>query len=190
VDPQTGDALYLKKDGKTITHVYDPNDRVSVGPSDPPQYGGLSTTLNYKGIALDVLFSYALGGFAYNNDRANVENSIYWFSNVDVAMLREWQKPGDLTDVPSPFNAFHPETTRFVEKTNYLRLRNVMLSYNLPASLLNKIKMRSIRIFAQGENLHVWDNFQGYDPEIVSGVLQGAHYPPLKTITFGVNVGF
>lgn len=190
VDPQTGDALYLKKDGKTITHVYDPNDRVIVGPSDPPQYGGFSTTFNYKGIALDVLFSYALGGFAYNNDRTNVENSIYWYSNMDVAMLSEWQKPGDLTDVPSPFNAFHPETTRFVEKTNYLRLRNVMLSYNLPSSLLNKIKMRSIRVFAQGENLHVWDTFQGYDPEIVSGVLLGAHYPPLKTITFGVNVGF
>ena len=190
VDPQTGDALYLKKDGKTVTHTYDPNDRIIIGPSDPPQFGGFSSLWNYKGIALDVLFSYALGGYAYNNDRTNVENSIYWFSNVDVAMLREWQKPGDLTDIPSSFNAFHPETTRFIEKTNYLRLRNVMLSYNLPASLLNKIKMRSIRIFAQGQNLYVWDNFQGYDPEIVTGVLQGAHYPPLKTITFGLNVGF
>lgn len=137
-----------------------------------------------------MLFSYALGGYAYNNDRVNVENSIYWFSNIDASMLREWQKPGDQTDIPSAFSAFHPETDRFVEKTNYLRLRNVMLSYSLPASVLNKIKIASVRIFAQGENLYVWDNFLGYDPEVVTGVLQGAHYPPLKTITFGINVGF
>ncbi|MFI5185308.1 MAG: SusC/RagA family TonB-linked outer membrane protein [Chitinophagales bacterium] len=189
VDPQNGDALYYKKDRKTTTNVYDPNDRVIVGPSDPPQFGGFSTSWNYKGIGLDVLFSYALGGYAYNNDRVNIENSIYWFSNVDVAMLSEWQKPGDITNVPSAFNAFHPETTRFIEKTNYLRLRNVMLSYSLPASVLNKIKIRSVRIFAQGENLYVWDKFQGYDPEVVTGVLLGAHYPPLKTVTFGVNVG-
>jgi len=189
VDPQTGDALYYEKDGKTTTNVYDPNDRVLLGPSDPPQFGGFSTSWNYKGIGLDVLFSYALGAFAFNNDRTNVENSIYWFSNLDVAMLREWQKPGDVTDVPSSFNDFHPETSRFLEKTNYLRLRNVMLSYSLPSSLLNRIKIRSLRIFAQGENLYVWDNFQGYDPEVVTGVLEGAHYPPLKTITFGVSVG-
>jgi hypothetical protein len=104
-------------------------------------------------------------------------------------MLREWQKPGDITDIPSPFNDLHTETTRFIEKTNYLRLRNVMLSYSLPATLLNKARIRSAKVFAQGENLYAWHHFQGYDPEIVSGVLTGAHYPPLRTITFGVSVG-
>jgi hypothetical protein len=104
-------------------------------------------------------------------------------------MLREWQNPGDITDIPSPFNDLHAETTRFVEKTDYLRLRNVMLSYSLPASVLNKIKLRSARIFAQGQNLYVWHNFLGYDPEVVTGILGGAPYPQLKTVTFGVNVG-
>jgi len=190
VDPQNGDALYYKKDGKTTTNIYDPDDRVIVGPSDPPQFGGFSSTWNYKGIALDVMFSYTIGGYAYNNDRLNVENPIYWFSNIAESLLREWQKPGDVTDIPSSFNDLHAETTRFVEKTNYLRLRNVMLSYTLPASITNKAKLRSVKVFAQGENLYVWHNFQGYDPEIVAGILGGAHYPPLKTVTFGLNVGF
>lgn len=190
VDPQNGDALYYKKDGKTTTNVYDPDDRVIIGPSDPPQFGGFSSSWNYKGIGLDVLFSYAIGGYAYNNDRLNVENPIYWFSNIAESMLREWQKPGDVTDIPSPFNDLHAETTRFIEKTNYLRLRNVMLSYSLPASILNKIKFRSVRVFAQGQNLYVWHHFQGYDPEVVTGVLGGSVYPQLKTVTFGLNVGF
>jgi hypothetical protein len=190
VDPQTGDALYYKKDGKTPTNIYDPEDRVMIGSADPSHFGGFSSTWNYKGLALDVLFSYALGGYTYNNDRLNVENPIYWYSNLAVSLLKEWQKPGDITDIPSAFSDLHAETTRFIEKTNYLRLRNVMLSYTLPATVLNKIKLRNVRVFAQGQNLHVWHNFKGYDPEIVSGILGGAHYPPLKTITFGLNVGF
>ena len=103
-----------------------------IGVIDPPNFGGFGTTLNYKGIALDVLFSYAWGAQSYNNDRLNVENSIYWYSNLAASMLREWQQPGDITDIPSSFNDLHSETTRFVEKNDYLRLRNVMLSYTLP----------------------------------------------------------
>ena len=189
VDPQNGDALYYKKDGKTTTNIYDPDDRVITGVTDPPNFGGFSSSWNYKGIGLDVLFSYAFGAYAYNNDRLNVENPIYWFSNISADLLREWQAPGDVTDIPSPFNDLHAETTRFIEKTNYLRLRNVMLSYSLPASILNKIKIRSARVFAQGQNLYVWHNFKGYDPEVVTGVLGGSVYPQLKTVTFGLNIG-
>jgi len=190
VDPQTGEALYFKPDGKTTTNVYDPDDRVLVGPIDPPNFGGFGTTLNYKGVMLDVLFSYAWGAQSYNNDRLNVENSIYWYSNLATSMLREWQVPGDITDIPSAFNDLHSETTRFVEKNDYLRLRNVMLSYTLPKKMMDKWKLRNVRVFAQGQNLYVWHNFQGYDPEIVTGILGGAQYPQLKTVTFGINLGF
>jgi len=190
VDPQTGEALYFKPDGKTTTNVYDPDDRVLVGPIDPPNFGGFGTTLNYKGVMLDVLFSYTWGAQSYNNDRLNVENSIYWYSNLATSMLREWQVPGDITDIPSAFNDLHSETTRFVEKNDYLRLRNVMLSYTLPKKMMDKWKLRNVRVFAQGQNLYVWHNFQGYDPEIVTGILGGAQYPQLKTVTFGLNLGF
>ena len=190
VDPQTGEALYYQKDGKTTTNVYDPNDRVIIGPSDPPNFGGFSTGVNFRGFEVDVLFSYAFGNSIYNNDRLNVENPIYWFSSLSKAMLREWQKPGDKTDIPSAFNEFQANTTRYVEKGDFLRLRNVMIAYNLPAPLLNKIRMRSIRVYAQGQNLHVWHNFLGYDPEVLNGYLGGGQYPQLKTVTFGINVGF
>lgn len=189
VDPANGDALYYMKDGVTTTNIYDPSDAVIVGTVDPPQFGGFGTTLSWKGIELNALFTYTLGGLAYNNDRVNVEYPGYWFSRVASSLLREWQKPGDETDVPSPFNDFHAETTRFVEKTDHLRLRNVMLSYSLPSELLQKVKISSLKIFAQGQNLHVWHNFQGWDPEITTGILGGAQYPQLKTITFGLSLG-
>jgi hypothetical protein len=192
VDPQTGDALYYKKDGKTTSNVYSPEDAVVIGPTDPPSFGGFGTTLNYKGIELDVLFSYAYGNYIYNNGRANVEYAVYSFSELDVQMLKQWQKPGDKTLVPSAdnqFASFHPETTRFVEKGNFLRLRNISLSYSLPKTLLNKIKLNRVKVFAQGQNLYKWDNFQGYDPEVPGGFYTGAQYPQLKTVTFGLSVG-
>jgi TonB-linked SusC/RagA family outer membrane protein len=189
VDSQTGDALYYKKDGKNTTNIYDPEDRVLVGSIDPPHFGGFSNTFNYKGLSLDVLFSYAYGNHVYNNDRVNVENPIYWYSNLSSSLMREWQVPGDITDIPSSFNDLQAETTRFVEKGDYLRLRNVMLSYSLTNRLTQRMGVQSIRFFAQGQNLKVWHNFQGYDPEITTGILGGAQYPQLRTISFGVNLG-
>jgi len=188
VDPATGDALYLKKDGST-TNIYDPSDAVIVGTVDPPQFGGFATDINWKGIGLNALFTYTIGGVIYNNDRFNVEFPGYWFSRVASSLLREWQKPGDITDIPSPFNDFHGETTRFLEKTDHLRLRNVTLSYTLPKTVLQRMKITNLRIFVQGQNLKVWHNFQGWDPEITTGILGGAQYPQLKTITFGLNLG-
>jgi len=189
VDPANGDALYYKKDGKTTTNIYDPSDAVIVGTVDPPQFGGFGTDFSWKGFELNALFTYTLGGVIYNNDRFNVEFPGYWFSRVATSLLREWQNSGDVTDIPSSFNDFHGETTRFVEKSDHLRLRNVTLSYSLPKSVLQRMKISSLKIFAQGQNLKVWHNFQGWDPEITTGILGGAQYPQLRTITFGLSLG-
>lgn len=189
VDPDNGDALYYTVDGKSTNNVYDPDQRVLLGTTDPPHYGGFGTTVGYKGLQLEVLFSYAFGHIVYNNDRTNVENPIYWFSNLSRRMLTEWQQPGDITDVPSSYSPWVGETTRYVEDADYLRLRNVMLSYSLPRNLVQKWKFKSLRVFAQGQNLKVWHSFLGYDPEVTTGNLLGSHYPQLKTVTFGLNVG-
>ncbi len=189
VDPDDGEALYYKADGKTTTKVYDPNDRVIVGTFDPPNFGAFTSTLSYKGFEVGVQFNYMTGHYIYNNDRANVENPAYVVSNVSRDLLREWQQPGDITDIPSPYSNFELGTTRFLEKGNFLRFRNLMVAYELPKEILAKAKIASLRVFVQGQNLKTWHNFKGYDPEVATGVFQGSQYPQLKTITFGVNVG-
>ncbi|MDP4261575.1 MAG: SusC/RagA family TonB-linked outer membrane protein [Bacteroidota bacterium] len=190
VDPENGDALYYKADGKTTTNVYDPADAVVGGSYDPKGYGGFGFTINYKGFELSSLFNYQYGYVIYNNARADVENPIYYTSNLNITLLREWQHPGDITDIPSSFSPFHYETTRYLEKGDFLRFRNVMLSYTFSKKLTDRWKISSLRLFAQGENLYTWDNFQGYDPEVFTGVLTGAVYPALKTVTVGARIGF
>ncbi|WEK35934.1 MAG: TonB-dependent receptor [Candidatus Pseudobacter hemicellulosilyticus] len=188
VNPDNGEAQYLDQTGN-VTETYSANYRQMIGPTDPPHYGGFGTNLNYKGIELDVLFSYAFGNYVYNNERMNLSYWGYVFTGLDRDLLTQWQKPGDVTNVPSAFSTFRSGTTRFVEKGDFLRLRNVMLAYNLPASMLSRAKIRSLRVFAQGQNLFVLHNFLGYDPEVASGMLGGGQYPQLKTVTFGVNLG-
>lgn len=190
VDSETGEALYYKKDGKTTTNQYDPNDKVIVGKFDPPYFGGLTTSVRYKALEASVLFTYSFGNKIFNIDRINVENPGYWYSSLAKVMLNEWRNPGDITDIPSSFNDFQPNTTRFLEDGKYLRLRNVTLSYNIPATALSKFGMSSARFFVQGQNLFVSSKFKGYDPEIASGTLTGAQYPALKAVTVGLNLGF
>jgi hypothetical protein len=55
--------------------------------------------------------------------------------------------------------------------------------------MFGKYRINTARFFVQGQNLITWSKFKGYDPEIASGVLQGAQYPALKGITVGLNLG-
>lgn len=189
VNPENGAAQYLTKDGE-ITETYNPNDRVIVGSYEAPYYGGFGTTVRFKGLELSALFSYVMGNQIFNNDRNNVENPTYLWDNLSVNMLREWRTPGQITDVPSPNNQYRAGTTRFVEDGDFLRLRNVVLSYSLPKSLLSKARINSLKFYAQGQNLATWTQFLGFDPEITTGMLSGAQYPALRQVTFGATLGF
>ncbi len=195
VNPANGDALYYKKDG-SITNQFSSDDLIPYGTRFAPRFGGFTNTFSYKGIDLSIFFSWVQGNKVYNNDRTNVENPTYYADNLDKAMLRAWKQPGDVTDIPRvqtlsglTANPFQAQTTRFIEDGSFLRLRNVMLSYNLPAKWTSKAKLRNVRVFAQGQNLWTLFKFQGWDPELASGTLTGAQYPALRTVAAGINIG-
>ena len=189
VNPANGNAIYLDKDGAE-TETYSADDRVLLGSTDAPYFGGFGSTLNYKGIELSFLFSYTKGNKIYNNDRTNIEIPDYLFDNLSVDLLNEWRTPGQITNIPRADQAIETETTRFVEDGSFLRLRNVSLSYELPKKLTSSFKVSSLRFFVQGQNLKTWTKFRGFDPEITGGTLTGAQYPALRTITAGLSIGF
>ncbi len=192
VDAATGDPLYYKRDGKT-TNVYDPNDRVFFGTADAPDFGGITNSFNYKGLELEVFWIFSFGNEIYNNDRQNVENPAYLVSGLSRDLLREWRNPGDITEIPRATSDYQlPNTNYFLENGSFWRLRNVRLSYEFQKSLLSRLKINSLRLFAQGQNLYTYTKYRGYDPEVPPGgtaVNNGAQYPTLKTITVGINVG-
>ncbi|ARS36029.1 SusC/RagA family TonB-linked outer membrane protein [Pontibacter actiniarum] len=190
VNPTTGDPQFYTKEGE-VTSVYNPNDRVVVGSVEAPLFGGFGTSVNYKGFELSAFFSFVRGNKVYNNDRANIENPQYLYDNLATSMLTEWRKPGDITQIPRwDATWYNDATTRMVESGDFLRLRNVNVSYALPKSLTGRMHVESIKVFAQGQNLKTWTGFAGFDPEVSTGILSGAQYPALRTVTFGLNIGF
>lgn len=189
VNPENGNAQYITKDGN-LTEVYNPDDRVIVGTFEAPYFGGFGTTIKYKGLELSSLFTYVMGNQIFNNDRNNVENPAYLWDNLSAELLTEWRTPGQITRIPRPANQYRSGTTRFVEDGDFLRLRNIILSYSLPGRIISNAKLSSVRLFAQGQNLLTFTKFLGFDPEIANGVNTGSQYPALRTVTFGINVGF
>jgi TonB-dependent starch-binding outer membrane protein SusC len=190
VDPATGDQLYYKKDGKTTTNIYDPADRVEVGTTDAPRFGGFGTELRFKGFAVSTFFSFINGNVIYNNDRNNLENPSYLFDNLSKELSTEWRTPGQITNIPRPDNDFFASTTRFIESGNFIRWRNLNVSYTLPTRWLEKIKLKSAKVFFVGQNLATFTDYRGWDPELNTGSSTGSRYPALKTLTGGISVTF
>jgi hypothetical protein len=193
VNPDNGNALYNKRD-KSTTPTFNVNDKVIQGTSDAPWFGGISTTFSYKGLDLSAQVSFFLNRYMYNNDMNNITNPTYFYDNMSVEVLNEWKQPGDITNVPRPSssggNAYQTQTTRFLENASFWRLRNVTLGYTLPAKWLNTVKLRSARIFVQGQNWWTKTDFKSFDPEMTGVSLTGAQYPALVQTTFGLSIGF
>ena len=189
VNPQNGNSQYRKLDG-SLTETYSVNDRTIVGNGDPTFFGGFGTDISWKGITLNAQFSYMSGMSIFNNERNFLENPDYYFDNINSDLLNEWQRPGDITQIPRPGNVFVANTTRFVEDNSFLRLRTIALSYNLPAKWLSNVKIRTLTVYASGTNLFTWTKYSGRDPESASAILAGAQYPAMKTIQAGLRVGF
>jgi hypothetical protein len=118
-----------------------------------------------------------------------------------------WQKQGDIATEPKAVyggnNNSNLESSRFLEDGSYVRLRNIMIGYDLPEAFLRSIKISNARIYLSGDNLLTLTKFSGMDPEV--GVRRNAElngdggnnfqqdsqkYPISKKFLLGLSIGF
>jgi hypothetical protein len=125
-----------------------------------------------------------------NNDRYFDEsNGRFMNYNQSARLLDRWKKPGDITDIPR-HGVYTEFDSRLLEDASFLRLKNVMLSYSFPQSLLKRSKVfQGLRIYAQVQNPFTFTKFSGLDPEGTSNVYQ-AQYPMARQYTFGLDITF
>ncbi|MGF7077442.1 SusC/RagA family TonB-linked outer membrane protein [Mucilaginibacter sp. 3215] len=208
-DPANGDALYYKntdlgngKRDRTKTNDYNEAIPVVVGNPNPKYIAGLNNSISYMGIDFSFLIQSVNGNQIYNG--AGQYMSVGFnngFDNQTRDQLLAWTKPGQITNVPEARlfggNGVNP-SSRFLDDGSYVRLKNIVLGYNFPKALISKIKLSSLRVYAQATNLATWTKYKGWDPELNSdafsgNITQGYDFyaaPQAKTITFGINVGF
>jgi len=201
-DPATGDALYYTDGaGSATTNAYEDANRIIAGNSQPTWIGGLTNEINFKGLVLSFTFIGEWGASIFNGGGVYQSSSADYFDNQTIDQLDRWQNPGDITNVPQARlygqNGTGP-STRYLQKGDFIRLRNVMLSYNLPKSLTEKVNVGNARIFISGVNLLTFTQYTGYDPEARAdfdsyGFDHGWNFysaPQAKTTSIGINVNF
>lgn len=175
-------------------------DRQNLGQGIPVYFGAFTNNFRYKQFELEVMVRYSGGNQIMNVTRqeALMSNS---FHNNGREILQRWQKPGDVTNVPrlrwgqsNNINQNGLATSRFVESGDYLRLQNVVLSYTFDKNLISRVfkgYVDNVKFYLQGQNLAVWTDYTGADPDnITAGGIDAAVAPQIRTISFGLSVGF
>lgn len=201
VNSETGVAEYrainyvaansrITETGDTLTNVIS-NARFRYnGSSIPTLTGGITNTLRYKGLSLSALLVYQVGGKIYDGAYASLMGAGY--NNAKhVDILKRWQKPGDITDVPRMDAGrtadFDAASDRWLIDGSYLNIRSVTLSYNLPKTVSQKLHLENSQVYLSGENLMMFSRRSGMGVQQgFSGVTSNV-YSTAKSLVLGIS---
>lgn len=203
VDPQDGKPMWYKDvldtegnvTGIETTKKYSEATRYIVGDALPKYIGGISTNFTWKGLYVNVLASFALGHKVYDSDYAGLMHMFSsdrtgYQSSVDV--LKRWQKPGDITNIPAINETdYNNVSTAFLRKGDYLRLRNITIGYDLSTiPAIKKTGIAGLKVYATGDNLCTLFGTKGLDPEMGIEGITSNNSSSLKVVSLGINMQF
>lgn len=175
-------------------------DQEILGNALPKFFGSLTNNFTYKNFELTVFFQFVGGNKIYNNNRAFAEGMNGVFGQYATTLTR-WTPTNPFTTMPravwgDPANN-RRTSDRWLEDGSFTRLKNLIFAYNLDSKLASKMKVSSLKVYVQAQNLITWTKYTGFDPEVstftTTNTAQGTDFltfPQAKTITFGLNVGF
>ncbi len=199
VDSATGkESFYVNREGKEreITTNIAEADKVNLGSVTPEVTGGITNSLLFKGIDFSFVFTYSLGGQVYDNARWLQSNGGTYNYRSQLPSYYKiedmWQNPGDNARLPRfVYGNVETPSSRWLFSTNHLRLKNVTLGYSLPTKVVKKVGLGKVRAYASAVNLLTFKKSDLYlDPETTIDGLVVFQTPPMKTITFGIELEF
>ena len=205
VNSATGRPMWFDRNGEITYNPISPDDFGIYGSGLSKFFGGFTNNFAYKGFTLNVFFQYD-----YGRELSNAGQNQFWYRNgqdarngLERIYLARWTTPGQITTVPRPIDG-GAETngtshvtgvsSRFLEDASFIRLKQLSASYDLPISFLNRSKLRSARIYAQGVNLLTFTKWTGYDPELIfdgdNFTSSQGSIPQTRAYTLGIQFGF
>ena len=200
VDPATGSPLIYDFSGHKIAATQTSVETYAkpMGRPSPLFSGGITNTFSYKGFDLTILLTYSYGNEIYDDGGKYQSYTLAHYFNQTTDILQRWQKAGDVTNIPrlSTVNWDNMNTSLFLHDASFLKLKNIILAYNLPQKAVSKMKMRTFRIFVSVQNAATATPYKGWDPEYnrdnSGAITQGASYlgtPQSRAYSIGFNFG-
>ena len=193
---RAGDVKWHDSDGNG---VIEDSDRIAMGSSDPKFFGGWNNTFSWKGLSLNVFFTYMYGNQTYLGQGLNFTRTGYTRSTILEYNEKAWTGPGTTNTYPRIINGSswnQKNSDMLLQDGSFIRLRALTLAYKLPRKALDKMKMKGFRIYLQGDNLFLLTKYPGWDPEVSANLdprffgVDNLSVPQPRTYTFGVNLTF
>jgi TonB-linked SusC/RagA family outer membrane protein len=214
VDPNNGDPLWEQitydgdgnETGRSTTNDYTLATYQIVGRANPTFYGGFNNEFSYGGFTLNIGTSFQYGNQIYHRTREFVDSDGATFG-FNMMQLQDdwnrWEAPGDVATHPKlVYNGnklSNKTSSRYLEDGSFIRVRNITLNYNVPKSIISRLKMSSLNVFVSADNLFTVTKFSGLDPEVnsfantnyyqIPGV-SDFKYPINKQFLVGLQVQF
>ncbi len=190
---RAGDVKYYDKNGDGDI---DDNDRVICGKATPDFFGGINSTMTWKGLELNIFCQYSVGGKIFaawkgcgmegtenlglSSGSVSVpdsKGSVTTYFNVSRNAARNyWRGEGTSNTIPRPIVAgVHTgwdydynilTSSRYLEDASYFKIKTITLAYNFPRKWMQKARMRDIKVYFTVDNAFTFTKYDGYDPEV------------------------
>ncbi|MDH3698535.1 MAG: SusC/RagA family TonB-linked outer membrane protein, partial [Flavobacteriaceae bacterium] len=194
----SGRFTYEDVDGNGII---DDGDRTYIGTPHPDFTYGVNLSAGWKGIDFSAFFSGSQGNDAYNYQKIFTDFPTFFNGNRSARVLDSWTPSNTNATLPALSqtitNAETQPNSYFVEDASFLRLKNLQVGYTFDESVTDAIGLDMLRLYVQGTNLFTVTDYQGFDPEVISGdnlslAFDGTNpvYPLAQIFTVGINTKF
>ncbi len=175
----------------------DQYDRTIIGDANPTHFGGLSNKFEIYNFDLNIFLQWS-----YGNDIMNVNSYLYTVASPygynSTTLLRDafsGQNPNGKVPVigSQRTNKFAYYST-MVEDGSFLKLKSIQLGYTIPASVVKKLSIKTLRLYCSMENIYTWTKYSGFDPEVStsnSSMTKGfdfSSYPRAFVFSMGGNI--
>ena len=190
IDPETGDIVWEDLNGDGIINL---DDRAVIGDPNPRLFGGFYTSISWKNFRLDANFSFVKDVDIYDLEMTYSYRYINRYgANARSELLDRWQKPGDQTDMArmTQLDVLNGWQQSYIKDGSYIRMRNITLSYQIPANVLSPVRLSNASIYFTGVNLWTITGLEGVEPEQDGSGVNFFDYPQTKQFIMGLNLQF
>ncbi len=195
---QPGDLKFKDIDGSGDITV---DDMVYVGNNMPKFNAGWINTFSYRNWDLSLTLDGQYGGLIYWGYGYAAGLNRHMENSYAIYARNRWRSPSEPGDGISQGAGSSNVTlallsqTRYLFKSDYLKIRSVSLGYNVPSRICSKIGLNSLRVSLNGQNLFSFDEYPGYSVEAggmggATGGTDSGNYPAVRTVTVGLNLTF
>lgn len=165
-----------------------------VGTSIPDLMGGITNIFSFKNFEFSVLMTYQLGGLIYDGNYNSLMTYSSWGSAMHIDLLDAWKQPGDVTNIPrldqTKTTNNNAASSRWLIDGSFLNLRSVNMTYTLPRTLIERLRIQNARVYATAENLFLFSKRKGMDIQQNFGGTTSNTYTQARIMTLGIHLSF